>query len=257
MAAITTRMITGGEGVTRVCGSWGSPVDAGQLSSAQAPTTEMLLSDSLGFFDELPPLMASIEEKFNSLEHTHILEKAIALQKEARESIELWNVTLEKNIIEPPPLWDPADHPSIPPRPLRLLRELDKYSSQIKNCVNDRDRMIMALTGQIGRFGAWNPSADYLELCLYLDRTHTDFTEFLRLLCYGPDIDYIRVFINDGRCDLQAVYDSLRGISSFYRVRHPGTHTTVLEMFEQAGCKRSILIPKPLYQFQRYATTGN
>lgn len=238
MTAIITRIITGGEG------SWG------QLSP-----TEMLLSDSLCFFDELPSLMTSIDSTFNSLEHTHILEKANKLYLEAKGSIEAWNLVLEENIIDPPPLWDPsAYYPSIPPRPLRLLRALDTHSTNFKS-VNDRDRMLMAITGQIGRFSFWEPSADYFDLCLYLDRTHTDFTEFLKLLCYGPVVEYIRVFMNDGRCDLQAVYDSLRGMSSFYIIRQPGVHATVLEMFEERGCKRSILIPKPLYQ--RYATTGN
>ena len=233
----------------------GSPKLTQESKKARMATTEMLLSDSLGFLDELPALMASIDTKFNSIDHPHILEKASKLHLEAKDSIEAWNVTLEENILDPPISWDPAHfYPSIPPRPLRLLRALDTHSTQIKNCVNDRDRMLMALTGQIGRFSAWTPSADYIELCLYLDRTHTDFTEFLKLLCYGPVVEYIRVFMNDGRCDLQAVYDSLRGMSAFYVIRRPGLHATVLEMFEKRGCVRPVMIR---HFTQRYATTGN
>ena len=91
-----------------------------------AATTEMLLSDSLRFLDELAPLMMSIEEKY--AEKPVYLEKAKQLHVDAQGSIEAWNVRLEDQLVSPDRSWDPSGYyPSVAPRPLRLLRALDEY----------------------------------------------------------------------------------------------------------------------------------
>ena len=234
----------------------GAPKLTQESKKARMATTEMLLSDSLGFLDELPALMASIDTKFNSIDHPHILEKSSKLHLEAKDSIEAWNVTLEENILDPPISWDPAHfYPSIPPRPLRLLRALDTHSEFMLQVNDENDRIAHIIAGKNDNWNSFKDAdPDLLELCLYLDTTHSDFTEFLRRACFSPDINLIRVFMNDGRCDLQAVYDRMRGMSAFYVIRRPGLHATVLEMFEKRGCVRPVMIR---HFTQRYATTGN
>lgn len=195
-----------------------------------AATTEMLLSDSLGFLDELAPLMMSIEEKF--AEKPVYLEKAKQLHVDAQGSIEAWNVRLEDQLVSPDRSWDPSGYyPSVAPRPLRLLRALDEHVNLIttRKCYNGSTYAI--------KFAIELSNPDLLELLLYLcDSKEWDTTGYLRSACFSYKVGHINVLMNDGRCDLQKVYGQLINSWKFEMGATEPECAAILETFKRHGC---------------------
>jgi len=208
-------------------------------------TTEMLLANSLQFLDELPPLMMSIEEKFEGVKEgkvlavvgchnvTECLEKTKRLHVMAKESIEAWNITLEENIISPGPFWNPSGfYPSVAPRPLRLLRALDEHFDLIVQQEYD-----LGLGYAIIRYSLTLSNPDLLKLILEFDKIEKDMTMYLHWAVNISQIKHMRALMNDGRCNLQLVYEKI--------ILYGDIDPAILEMFERRGCVHTV--PNPLY----------